>query len=256
MVLLATYWLPHGDELIDLPNDNSKTMARKISEVTSSDSSEVRVVISPHGLGLSRNIGVIMTENFNGSFSLATGNLRARYKNDRILAGKIADSSPDVVERVTFATGSGPKSTFPVDFGSLIPLHFFKRGKVVLIGQPRFNRRSELMAFGKTLYGVVNSYRESVSMIFSADMAHTHAPDGPYGFSEQAAIYDREVQEMFKSRSFGRSLEIPEDVVTAAKPDSFWNLLIMSGFLEAGGISMKMDYYYVEHYFGMLFAHS
>ena len=54
MVLNATYWIPHGDELIDLPNENSRVMAKKIAGSASMDNSDVRVVISPHGLALSR----------------------------------------------------------------------------------------------------------------------------------------------------------------------------------------------------------
>ncbi len=256
MVLKATYWIPHGDELIDLPDEDSRVMAEKIAESASMDNSEVMVVISPHGLGLSRNIGIIMTENFAGSFRVATRVIRGKYRNDRKLAGIIADSNPELVERVTFATGSGPKSTFPIDFGTLIPLQFFPRGDLVMMGQPRFNRREELVEFGRILFKVLNEYDRQVSMVLSADMAHTHAADGPYGYSPAAKIYDDAVRDMFRLNNFSRSLEIPESIVNEGKPDSFWNLLIMRGFLQAGGIRMHMEYYYVEHYFGMLFAHS
>jgi len=256
MVLKATYWIPHGDELIDLPNKDSREMAKRISESAGRDKSEVRVIISPHGLGLSRNIGVIMTEHFAGSFKVATRTIRGKYRNDRVLAGVIADSNPEIVERVTFATGSGPKSTFPIDFGTLIPLQFFPRGDVVMIGQPRFNRREELVKFGGALFKILDKYNRQVSMVFSADMAHTHAVDGPYGYSADAKVYDGSVQDMFRLNNFSRSTEIEESIINGAKPDSYWNLLIMFGFLHAGGIKLHMEYYYVEHYFGMLFAHS
>ena len=124
------------------------------------------------------------------------------------------------------------------------------------MGQPRFNRREELVEFGRILFKVLNEYDRQVSMVLSADMAHTHAADGPYGYSPAAKIYDDAVRDMFRLNNFSRSLEIPESIVNEGKPDSFWNLLIMRGFLQAGGIRMHMEYYYVEHYFGMLFAHS
>ncbi len=256
MVLNATYWIPHGDELIDLPNENSRVMAKKIAGSASMDNSDVRVVISPHGLTLSRNIGIIMTENFAGNFRVATRIIRGKYMNDGKLAGIIADSSPGIVERVTFATGSGPKSTFPIDFGTLIPLQFFPGGDVVMMGQPRFNRREELVEFGSVLFKILDEYDRRVSMVFSADMAHTHAADGPYGYSPAAKVYDDAVQDMFRLNSFSRSMEIQESIISEARPDSYWNLLIMLGFLKAGEIRMHMEYYYVEHYFGMLFAHS
>lgn len=256
MVLKSTYWIPHGDELIDLPDRESRIMRQKITEATSQDRSDVKVVISPHGIGLTKNIGVIMTENLRGSYRIQSGLLSARYVNDRKLAREILDAFPDLTEAVSFGTGSGPASVFPVDFGTIIPLKFFKHSNLVMIGQPRLDRRNDLILFGKALRSIVDMYERTVSVIFSADMAHTHSADGPYGYSEDSARYDDLVQDIFRRQKFSECYGISEQMIKNARPDSFWNLLIMWGFLSNGGISMKMEYYYVAHYFGMLFAHS
>lgn len=256
MALRSTYWIPHGDELIDLPDRESRIMRQKISEATVGDRSPVRVVISPHGIGLSKNIGVIMTEHLHGTYRIKKGLITARYQNDRKLAEIIIEAFPELTERVTFASSSGPVSVFPVDFGTIIPLKFFKHGDLVMIGQPRINRREDLVRFGSQLFSAVSGYEKEVSVIFSADMAHTHIRDGPYGYSEDAAKYDEIVQGYFRDQNFSEAIKLSDSLIANAKPDSFWNLLIMSGFLAESGEKMKFEYYYVEQHFGMLFAHT
>ena len=93
-----------------------------------------------------------------------------------------------------------------------------------MMGQPRFNSREELVEFGRILFKVLNEYDRQVSTVFSADMANTHAADGPYGYSPAAKIYDDAVRDMFRLNNFSRSLEIPESIVNEGKPDSFWNI--------------------------------
>ncbi|MEM0156306.1 MAG: hypothetical protein QW597_06900 [Thermoplasmataceae archaeon] len=256
MVLRCTYWIPHGDELIDLPDKESRIMRQKISEATALDRSPVRVVISPHGIGLTKNIGIIMTEHLHGTYRIKKGLITARYSNDRKLAEIIVNSFPEFTEKVTFASSSGPVSVFPVDFGTIIPLKFFKRGDIVMIGQPRINRKEVLVRFGRQLFKSVSEYEKEVSVIFSADMAHTHTKDGPYGFSEDAAKYDEIVQGYFKNQTFSEAMDITDAMIVNAKPDSYWNLLILSGFLAESGERMKFENYYVEQHFGMLFAHT
>ena len=44
-------------------------------------------------------------------------------------------------------------------------------------------------------------------------------------------------------------------MISEAKPDSYWNMVILKGFLKNSGMRMVLDYHYVENYFGMLLAH-
>ncbi len=48
---------------------------------------------------------------------------------------------------------------------------------------------------------------------------------------------------------------IDNNFINDAKPDSYWNMLILYGFIKASGIGLTFDYYYVQEYFGMLCAH-
>ena len=256
MTLSNVYVIPHGDELIDVPDQESRKMQDMIRSLSRSDGSETVVILSPHGIRISDSVGVVTTEYSKGDQVFGRKRVRRRFRNDISLATEIAGSIPGFTRSVSFITSSGPKSEFPLDFGTLIPLSFFKPERVVLIGQPRVRDREKLMRFGRALYSAVSDRDYGVSVIFSADQAHTHARDGPYGFSESAAEYESIVVCAIKSNDFSSLSKITDKMIDEAKPDSFWNMMILKGFIEASRISLVYDFNYVEHYFGMLLAHS
>ncbi|MHB1470072.1 MAG: DODA-type extradiol aromatic ring-opening family dioxygenase [Thermoplasmataceae archaeon] len=256
MALNTIYMIPHGDELIDTPNTESLKLSQKLKELAEKDSSEILVVLSPHGVNLSRNIAVINTEYFEADTKLKDKYLYFRVKNERKLTEEIIRSTADTTEELRFVTYSGELSTFPLDFGSSIPLYFFRLRNIVLIGQSRINQRDKLVNFGKSIYRTVEGYEKSVSIIISADQAHTHSSKGPYGYSLSAERYENTVKNCFETGSFQELYEIDQEIVDTAKPDSFWNLMVMNGILQESKKKMHLDYGYVETYFGMMLAHS
>lgn len=254
MVLERVYVIPHGDEIIDQPNSESVHLFEKIREVTEGDPSESLIVISPHGLRLSKSIGVINTENLAADLQLRTKRLQNEYKTDRELARSILENSV-VTQEVSFVTSSGPLSRFVLDFGSVIPLQFFSQSKIVAIGQPRIWNKEMLQEFGKTLAKIAQNSSTKISILISADQAHTHDASGPYGFSEKSAIYEEQIEKCFKESNFGPLLEMEEKFVELAKPDSYWNMLILKGIMDETGMKTVLDYHYIEIYFGMLLGH-
>ena len=253
MVLNRVYVIPHGDEIIDMPNENARKMNEIIKEVTKDDKTQNGLIISPHSVRLSKGIAVINTEYLKGYYKLETKILRATYKSFRELNSEIIKNCPETVE-LNFITNSGKLSVFPLDFGSLIPLKFFHFKNLSLIGQPRFWDNGLLMKFGSYLYDIIERSNQYISVIFSADQAHTHHPKGPYGYSEKAKLYDNLVIEAIKNNNFQKLIDLDKETVEDAKPDSYWNLIILSGFMHKATRSLKFEYYYVEKYFGMLFA--
>ncbi len=254
MTLENVFIIPHGDEIIDHPNRNSKELWEKIRKVTADDSSHTLIIISPHGLKLSNSIGVINTQYLKGHLTLKTRTIRKNYETDRPLASKIA-SSTKITQEVSFVTSSGPLSVFPLDFGSIIPLTFFGKREVVSIGQPRFWDLNGLMEFGKTLAVIAEDYHKRVSIIISADQAHTHAPDGIYGYSPESKTYEELIEKCIMSSDLSPLLNLNQEFIDKAKPDSFWNMVILKGIMDYTGKKSILDYHYIEHYFGMLLAH-
>ncbi len=250
------YIMPHGDELVDLPDDKSVIMRNHIVELARKDDSDVIVIISPHGMTVNDQMAVINTEHFVAQTKLANKVLDFQCRNERKLTEEIIRQFPGFCIDVRFSAYSGELSSFPLDFGSSIPLYFFRQRDIVMIGQPRIEDRSKLVNFGKKLYQIAKEYPKKVSVILSADQAHTHSETGPYGYSEEAKKYEKILADSLSGGSLNAIYDLGSSIVQNAKPDSFWNMLILKGFLEESGMEMRIDFHYVAVYFGMLLAHA
>lgn len=254
MVLERLYVIPHGDEILDRPNEDSTIMYKAISEMAAGDSSETIAIISPHSLILPVRVAIIDTESASGTYEIKTAKLTMKCTIDRTLTRKLKTMAGGLADLVGFVTSAGQLSDFPLDFGSIIPLSFFGQKKIVLMGQPRPKRVEGMFTFGKILFEWAREADIRVSIIFSADQAHTHSQDGPYGFSDKSSVYDSEIISAINKCDFNKIRSFDRDFIGKAKPDSFWNMVALAGFLDASNLKMKVNYYYVEHYFGMLAA--
>ena len=247
------YLIPHGDELIDIPNEQSKEMKAAIMEETSRDSADIRIIFTPHGLSLEKNFSVAFNKKLFGTYITDGGKtLEMNLDNNLDLARLILETSQNVLSKAFFS--GGEQNEFPIDFGSMIPLTFFNKKPTLIIGQTRSWDLQKFYEFGRNIHRVLSSGDRKYSIIFSADQAHTHNPEGPYGFSDEAKIYDRTVKEAIITGRFDSIYGMKRDFVESAKPDSFWIMVVLGGFLSASGMKLSFKYYYVEKYFGMLFA--
>ncbi|EQB70698.1 MAG: hypothetical protein AMDU4_FER2C00228G0001 [Ferroplasma sp. Type II] len=255
MALERLYVIPHGDEIIDVPNQKSRELRDKIIEVTRGDNSDSIIVLTPHGMTLSSGIPIINTENLHGEYSTKTVRLVSDHKTNKEIVRNIAAEFGREMVTVNFATSSGPLSVFPEDFGTIIPLTFFEKQKISIISQPRISDPEKLMRLGRNIWNTVDSMNVKISVIFSADQAHTHSKSGPYGYSEYAKLYENKIKGYFQRGSLSGIENMDQGMVVEAKPDSYWNMVILNGFLKNSGMHITLDYHYVENYFGMMLAH-
>lgn len=255
MVLEGLYVIPHGDEIIDMPDQESKQFHDKIVEVTREDRSDSIIMLTTHGMTLSSGIPIINTENLHGEYSTKTAKLVSDHKTDKEIVRNIAAEFGKEMVTVNFATPSGPLSVFPEDFGTIIPLTFFGKQKISIISQPRISDTEKLMRLGRNIWNTVDSMDIKISVIFSGNQAYTHVKSGPFGFSEYAKLYEDRMKGYFERGSLQGIENMDQGMVVEAKSDSYWNMVILNGFLKNSGMRVSLDYYYVENYFGMLLAH-
>ena len=97
MVLVKTYVIPHGDEVISLPNPESRLMNRAISKVTKNDSSETILIISPHSLSLPNGLPVINTKYVSGRYKIGKMMIKGEYETDRELNSRLVEKSKHFV---------------------------------------------------------------------------------------------------------------------------------------------------------------
>ena len=255
MVLERLYVIPYGDEIIDMPNKESKELHNKIVDVTKGDNSDSIIILTPRGMTLTSGIPIINTENLHGEYSTKTTTLVSEHKTDKEIVRNVAAEFGKEMVTVNFAMPSGPLSVFPEDFATIIPLTFFGKQKVSIISQPRISDTEKLMRLGRSIWNTVDSMDIKISVIFSADQAHTHSKSGPYGYSEYAKLYENRIIGYFENGSLQGLENMEQGMIVEAKPDSYWNMVILNGFLESSEMRVTLDYHYVEHYFGMMLAH-
>ncbi|MFP3220598.1 MAG: extradiol dioxygenase [Candidatus Marsarchaeota archaeon] len=249
---------PHGDELLKPTDEESKRLASAMEEVKTSLSGipiDTTVVITPHNIRIPDHLAVVSTQYLEGQLRGERVSLPVnRELAAQIFAGAKVAGLP--VVSVNYGALDGPESSLPLDWGSSIPLEFFyKSEKLVIVCPAREITREALVEFGRVMARCLEAYQGNVSVIVSADNAHAHSQDGPYGYSPMAKVYDDLVVSAFKKENLGELMGIADSVIEEAKPDSFWQFLIMLGILEVKRMKPKFLAYGRPTYFGMMVAY-
>ncbi len=252
--------VPHGDEVLLPEDEGSKRLhnaMKKLAEMVKEENVDAYVIITPHNIRIDTHIGIILTEYATGFWKYKNLIMRRKYRCMREVARKIYERAVKKglpVVGINFGALEGELSRIPLDWGSLIPLYFLLKKDIVMITPARKIEKEELVEFGKLLTEILNNEDKRFVLIVSADHAHTHLKDGPYGFSPKAKEYDEIVVKALKSGDLKILKTMPEEIIEEAKPDSYWQLLILAGVFE----KIKMRRIFVEYgcptYFGMAVA--
>ena len=212
------------------------------------------VVVTPHNVHVEGHFAVVTAGKVAGSLAEWGEPDRELARDvDRplaadVLAGIRADGLP--VVGVSYGGNDEATAVAPLDWGALIPLAFLPELPVVLVTPARDRPLEEHVALGRSLAAATAARR--VVLVASADHAHAHDRDGPYGFDPAAARYDELVVELVRSNALERLGEL-EAIVDAAKADSLWQLLVLHGALGEG-FAADLLAYEAPTYFGMLCA--
>ncbi len=249
---------PHGDELLS-PSDAESVKLNEAMNAVARERQSVRVdtwvVLTPHNVRIPDHFAVLTCENLQGTI----GGKAVTVKTDLDLAHAISKKarSLDVpVVEVNYGALEGPLSSLPLDWGTSIPLSFLYHGeKVVVVGPAREVERKALLSFGRAVGEECTSAQKAVGIIVSADNAHAHRADGPYGFSPAAKVYDDLVIRAFRENKLELLAGIDDSLVEAAKPDSFWQFMVMLGILSVKPMRPTFLAYGLPSYFGMLVAY-
>lgn len=158
-----------------------------------------------------------------------------------------------------YATASGRYSNMPLDWGTLVPLWFFVRGyrvkpKVVVVTPSREIPLRQNVRFGMLIADVAERSRKRVVFVASADHAHAHRKSGPYGFSPAAARYDALMVAAVREGNPRSVLRIKPELVAKAKPDSLWQMAMLTGLAERLRMRAEFLSYDVSAYYGMICA--
>ncbi len=255
--------MPHGDELLPFTAAGAGLLVLRrsmaaIGAALRASEPDLVLIASPHNLRIGGLLAIADTAYAEGSVEAGDAVYSRRVELDRAFNRTLAEASAAAglpAARVSFQTAEGPLSTLPLDFGSLVPLYYLlgaKVGpKVCLVGPPRDLGLRPLVRLGEEIARCCPDRR--VAFIASADLAHAHQKEGPYGFDPAAATYDALVQDAALAGDLTPLAELSRDFLDAAKPDAPWQLAILQGMM--GGPHRVQDFAYARpSYFGMMTA--
>lgn len=220
------------------------------------------IVLTPHGLRLKGCNAIYTCEYCTGTLSQYGSSVSAKLKCDKTMALDIlisiqAEGIPCV--GCNFGALEGPESNIEMDWGTLIPLWFCgsqdnTQPEIVVIGPTREIPLEQLVTIGKIIAQTAEKSGKKVALIASADQAHTHTPEGPYGYDASAKVYDDIICDIVKRDVLSELLTIDMNLVAKAMPDSLWQMLILLGALQVKNLNGSFITYQVPSYFGMLVA--
>ena len=236
---------------------------------------EAVVLVTPHGLHLEGRFGVVTAGHLAGAVGEQGdptgsgeghgpgGRIRLSISVDRPLAAAVASAIGAAglpVSPVSFGGNAPEEAVMPLDWGSLIPL-WFLGGRAeppvaaVIVTPARELSLEQHVRAGAAIARAAAASGRRVLFVASADQAHAHRRDGPYGFDPAAAQFDRLAVELVKADRLAGLLALPSDLIERAKPDSLWQMVMLHGVLGAGGPwRSELLAYAAPTYYGMLVA--
>ena len=274
MSLKYAAMLPHGFNLIPelYPEEEAEwqrliNAMEKISEEIVLKDPEVIILASPHNLRIDGYIGIITSEWLEGTWrnQNKTKKVTLRLKCDRDFANLLYNRTKDRIPivSVNYGAAGGDYSEMKMDWGTLIPMwSIYKKYKeknkavppMVLITPSREIPWKNLVYLGHTISNICEKENINAVFIASCDHGHAHDPDGPYGYHPASKVFDEQMCSLIQKNQLETLLELTPEFIEQAKPDSFWQMLILLGIVERSNLKNELCLYECPTYYGMIVA--
>ena len=221
---------------------------------------DIVVLLTPHGIHVGGQFAVVVAGRAAGSLAEAPAvALDLEVDRDLALAFVAALHAASLpVVGVSFGGNVPAEAVMPLDWGSLIPLWFLggrrvPQVRVVIVAPARDRPIDEHVAAGSVIAQVIARSGRRVALVASADQAHAHAADGPYGYDPSARAHDELVVSLLREGRLGALRDLDPALVAAAKPDAWWQELMLLGAIGEAWTPRVVSYE-SPTYYGMLCA--
>lgn len=220
------------------------------------------LVATPHGIRIEDSVCVSVCERVEGTLSENGASVHVNMPVDQSFARAVcvlAETYGVTVAKAIYGASSVPASCIPLDWGAIVPLWYcgarWETPPPVVIAIPsRTLERSTLVAFGRAVADAAKESSKRLAFLASADWAHAHSANGPYGFHPDAALFDALIVEAVQTNDLSPLMTVSNEMIENAKPDGLWQVLMLSGALEGSSLRADLLSYECPAYYGMLCA--
>jgi len=269
MPLVAACVAPHGFEIIaDVAGPELTRFAgvRRGMEILGEQMQAARpdtiVIATPHGFRVEGAIALATTSFAAGHIEKFGSGAELALSCDRDFALNLhaaAKLRGLPVRGVTFGSAAGSWSVLPLDWGTLIPMWFLggrqeNPPQVVVITTSRDVGLDALIELGDVVASLAKDSPMRIAFVASADEAHAHQVDGPYGYHEAAKVYDDLICRAVNEQNLEQLTTLDSQFVDDAKPDSLWQMVMLLGIQRHYQLRGTVVSYDVPTYYGMMCA--
>lgn len=247
MSIVSTFVVPHpplivpkigrGQEIkIGKTIESYNKIAKRIAEIKP----DTIVIITPHSVMYSDYIHISPGKKAGGDFrEFGETELKFEVNYDEEFANKLSQLS----DKEDIHAGTLGEKNKSLDHGTMVPLFFvdkyYKDYNIVRISISRLSF-IEHYKFGKCISKVADDMGKKVVIIASGDLSHMLKEDGPYGYTEEGPIFDREVTQAFSKGDFMRLLTFDEDFCEIAAECGLRSFIIMAGTLDGKSVKSEL----------------
>ncbi|MFX0096695.1 MAG: hypothetical protein ACFE7E_02935 [Candidatus Hodarchaeota archaeon] len=271
MPLVGAFILPHGSIILDPEKKNiPKETIRlheamiKISNTVAGLEPNLIFLTTPHGIALTHDFGIYLNEGGSGSAEWDNEYMdyKVHVKFDQKQASKMLEYLSEGEGSVSGISAYASGVDAPLRWGEAVPMWFLrglpKRAKYVVMSQPiRRYYEAEKMTYesltlGRNLRSFFEPLEEKVIVIISADLGHTHSPDGPYGFSETAKAFDNMIEKWASTLDQELLLRDASRMLKKALCCGYLGFVILQGMLEGTDFRPNILIRSSPTYYGMM----
>lgn len=212
----------------------------KIAKMIGELKPDTIVVTTPHSIMYSDYIHISPGKGAKGDFGeFGASDVKFEATYDMEFVNKLTELAE--IEEIPAGTlGERKKS---LDHGTMVPLHFINKYyndyKLVRIGISGLSL-IEHYKFGKCIAKVAEELNRSVVFIASGDLSHSLKDEGPYGYTEEGPIFDKEVTVAMDRGDFMKFLSLNEEFCEAAGECGLRAFIIMAGALDGKDVESEL----------------
>lgn len=223
---------PHEKDLAPLTQAGMLELGRRCDAADP----ETLIVLTPHGIHVEGHFAVVTAGRLAGSLE-DTPDVAFDVPVDLEVASQTLAALREAgipAVGVSFGGNVPEQAVMPMDWGTLIPL-WYLGGRhepprpVVVIAPARDLPLESHVDAGAAIVRAIEATGRRVALVCSADQSHTHLRDGPYGFDPGARVLDDQIVAILREDRLPDLIGLDAQLVEAAKPDSWWQMLMLLG---------------------------
>lgn len=268
-MIKSIYFLPHGMQIVPGVEDHQIPDFRvlheymlQVADEISQDGTSNIILITPHGYNLQDKFTIYMHDNFYGyTYKLKDSVVHGEILEKIEIAGNLEKSVAFLqelkmhnfpVEGLIHGYSGYPMM---LNWGEIVPVYYLEQNhkfRYMILGVPRLRHENfgSLRQYLETLASILKNFQDDFILVISGDLAHTHIPEGPYGYHDWAKSFDETFyQWMAEHKQEQMTLMLEQD--RKAKACGLAGMYLIHQLLQNNEYMLTTSFYRVPTYFGM-----